>query len=263
LRALLALTSAELALRLTQASQAHAALDAAARAAREAGIPALRAEVSAARQVLRRPVARLVRGGVSRLITLDQLARLNASDGQLLVDACRRRIRCGARIADLSTRPVLFQLVRQLAEAAPDDVSREDLIRVGFGIGRPSDALRVRLRMSMARLRKLLRGLADVVATPRGFALAAGRTPLLLLLPPVDDADSSLLALISDGQAWSTSALALALGKSQRSVQRVLSELAEQGKVRTFGRGKNRRWLAAPLTQFATPLLLPIASPRA
>jgi len=261
LRALLALARAELSMRLSAAKPLGAALEDAKQAAHEAGIPALKAEVSVARQAYRRPVARLVSAGTSRLVTLDRVARLYASD-RLVVDACRRAVRLGARTVDLSTRPVLFELVRRLAEAAPADVAREDLIRSGFGIQRASDSLRVRLRMSMARLRKLLAGGAEIVASPRGFALVARRPPVHLLLPPTDDESSQILALLSDGLAWSTSALALALGTSQRSVQRALNALAERGKVRTFGRGKHRRWLASPLTQFATPLLLPVASRR-
>lgn len=261
LRALLALSEAELAVRLRKPQKAGAALVSATRAAREARIPALHAEVSAARQALRKPVARLVSAGVSRLVTLDQVARLTASD-KLVVDGCRRVIRAGSHMVDLSTRPVLFNLMRLLAEAAPADVTRGELIRMGFGMQRANASQRVRLRMSMARMRKLLLGVAEVVATARGFALAAREGPVHLLLPPVEDEASSLLALIADGEAWSTSALALALGSSQRSVQRELRALAESGKVRTFGRGKTQRWLAMPLTQFATPLLLPVASPR-
>jgi hypothetical protein len=195
------------------------------------------------------------------LLSLDQVAQLNASD-RFVVDGCRRLVRVGARVVDFASRPVLFNLLRQLAQVAPHELDRALLIRAGFGIQRANESLRVRLRMSMARLRKLLRGLAEVQATPQGFALAPRKPPVYLLLPPGEDEASSLLALLSDGEAWSTSALALALGASQRSVQRALSALAQSGKVSTFGRGKSRRWLAAPLTRFATTLLLPVTSPR-
>jgi hypothetical protein len=261
LAALLALSRAELAVRLLRPAAAVAALALAAAAARTAGVPALAAEVSAARQALRRPAARLVSESASRLLSLDQVAQLNASD-RFVVDGCRRVVRAGARVVDFASRPVLFNLLRQLAQVAPQELDRALLIRAGFGIQRANESLRVRLRMSMARLRKLLRGLAEVQATPRGFALAPRKPPVYLLLPPGEDEASSLLALLSDGEAWSTSALALALGASQRSVQRALSALAQSGKVSTFGRGKSRRWLAAPLTRFATPLLLPVTSPR-
>jgi tetratricopeptide (TPR) repeat protein len=262
LRALRGLAQAEVAWRLTQPAAARAALTAAHEAARRSQIPALLAEVVAAQDSLSKPVARLVAANTSSLLTLDQVAALGSS-ARLVVDACRRVIRQGPECVELGTRPVLFNLARRLAEATPEDVSREELIRVGFGIQRANDSLRVRLRVAMTRLRRLLAKTAKLEATARGFILVPHTPPALVLLPPVDDEASSLLALLSDGEAWSTSALALALGKSQRSVQRALGALENADKVRTLGRGKNQRWLPAPLTQFATPLLLPMASPPA
>ena len=76
-------------------------------------------------------------------------------------------------------------------------------------------------------------------------------------MPPIDGDQASLVALLSDGTAWSTSALALALGASQRSVQRALVELEAAGRVRSIGRARARRWLAPPLAGFTTILLLP------
>jgi hypothetical protein len=80
-----------------------------------------------------------------------------------------------------------------------------------------------------------------------------------LLAPPIDSPDATLLALLADGEAWSTSALALALGSSQRTVQRALADLAVAGQVRALGRGRSRRWLCAPVAGFATTLLLPVS----
>lgn len=176
------------------------------------------------------------------------------------MDACRRVIQQGARSVSFETRPVLFALARCLAEASPRDVTRDELIRIAFDIDRANDSLRARLRVSMGRLRTLLKGLAEIKATHGGFTLIASTPPVCVLVPPLDDKSSSLLALISDGDAWSTSALAMALGESQRSVQRALSVLEEAGKVWSAGRGRNRRWLAPPLTLFATHLLLPVSS---
>jgi DNA-binding transcriptional ArsR family regulator len=133
-------------------------------------------------------------------------------------------------------------------------------MRAGFGMQRANDSLRARLRVSMARLRKQLGAIAELAATPRGFALRPRCAPAQVIVPLADDDASSLLALVSDGEAWSTSALALALGTSQRSVQRALSALAAAGRVRSFGRGKSRRWLASPLHGFAPHMLLPVAS---
>ena len=84
-----------------------------------------------------------------------------------------------------------------------------------------------------------------------------------MLVPPIEGDQASLVALLADGAAWSTSALALALGGSQRAVQRALAELEAVGRVRSIGRARARRWLAPPLAGFTTILLLPAALPFA
>jgi hypothetical protein len=106
-------------------------------------------------------------------------------------------------------------------------------------------------------LRRELRLLADVRATPGGFALVPRSGEVRVLAPPIESPDAAVLALLSDGEAWSTSALALALGSSQRTMQRALGDLEASGKVRALGRGRARRWLCAPIGGFATTLLLP------
>ena len=68
---------------------------------------------------------------------------------------------------------------------------------------------------------------------------------------------STFLALLADGEAWPSSALALALGDSQRTVQRALDALAAAGAIQPIGRGRARRWMTPPLPGFATALLLP------
>jgi hypothetical protein len=71
----------------------------------------------------------------------------------------------------------------------------------------------------------------------------------------------SVLALLDDGESWSSSALALALRTSQRTVQRALDLLAVAGKVQSFGRGRARRWVTTPVLGFTTTLLLPAPLP--
>jgi tetratricopeptide (TPR) repeat protein len=258
LRTLAWLAEAEIALRRVRPQVAQRALARARKAARRAQIPALEAEVEEAGQALARPLARLITAGRAEPLSIVQLsATLRGS--RLIVDACRRVIARGGLSVSFHTRPVLFELARLLAEAAPREVTRAQLIRSAFGIARESASLRARLRVSMARLRKLLTGLSQLRATRAGFALSPG-TSVCVIAPPLDDQVSSLVALLSDGQGWSSSALALALGASQRSVQRALAELEAAGKVRSLGRGRSRRWLAPPLSGFAPHLLLPGAS---
>lgn len=251
------LVIAGIAVRRLQAKTARAALIRAGDAARQAGIPALMAEVEKAVRLLDAPAARLIEAGEERLLKLEEVEPLLASK-VLVVDACRHQARDERSVIPLASRPVLFALARALAEAWPGDLPRSALILKAFRTKHADETLRARLRVEIGRLRKVLWSLADVEATEQGFRLAPRRDrEVLVLAPPFEDADAALLALLADGESWSSSALALALGASQRTVQRSLDALAAAGKVRPLGRGRSRRWLSAPLPGFTTTLLLP------
>jgi DNA-binding transcriptional ArsR family regulator len=255
------LTRAELALRRVRVADAAAALGRAHAAALAAGIPALVAEIGRARRALSAPSARLIRGGVVQPVRLDEVEALFAS-GDLVVDACRRAVRGPARSVPLAGRPVLFALVGALAEAWPADVPRDRLIEHAFEARDADESYRARLRVELGRLRAALRPLARIEATRRGFALVPiGRRAVVVLAPPIDGPAGAIVALLDGGEAWSTSALARALGSSQRTVQRALRQLEEAAAVRAVGRGRSRRWLAPVLGGFATTLLLPGALP--
>jgi hypothetical protein len=257
LAAVAGLAAAELALRSLRTEAARDALDRAQHAAGRARVPALVAEVAEARAALDRPAARRLVDGGERTLRLDDIAALLASDA-LVVDACRRGLRAGTVWLPLARRPVLFALARALAEGWPGDVDRHALIACAFNTRRPDETHRARLRVEIGRLRALIKDLASVEATARGFALRPhDGHDVVLLAPPIDGDQGSLVALLSDGAAWSTSALALALGASQRTVQRALVELEAVGKVRSIGRARTRRWLSPPLAGFTTILLLP------
>jgi hypothetical protein len=263
LAAVAALTHAELALRALHIDAAHTALQHAERASQHAGVPALQAEVAHARALLAQPAARLLGPGSEQVLRLQDVAALRASRHTLVVDACRHAVHASGVVLPLARRPVLFALVRALAQAWPGDVEREALIASVFRTRHPDETHRARLRVEMGRLRKLIAPLAGVEATARGFVLlpSADHT-VAVLAPPVDGAQGALLALLADGAAWSTSALALALGDSQRTVQRALAELEASGQVRTIGQARARRWVAAPLVGFTTILLLPTTQPN-
>ena len=255
------LVVAGIAMRRLRAKAARAALARAERAARHAAIPALIAEVESASLVLNTPAARLIAGGDERLLLLDDVEALLASPA-LIVDACRLVVRDGAKVISLETRPVLFALARALAQAWPEDVPRATLLAQAFGAKQADDSHRARLRVEVGRLRSALRTVADVSATARGFALVPRRArEVVVLARPVDDEHAALLAFLSDGESWSSSALALALGTSQRTVQRALDELAAAVKVQSFGRGRARRWMTPPVPGFPTSLLLPAPLP--
>jgi DNA-binding transcriptional ArsR family regulator len=255
------LTRAELALRRVRVADAAAALGRAHAAALAAGIPALVAEIGRARRALSAPSARLIRGGVVRPVRLDEVAALFTS-GDLVVDACRRAVRGPARSVPLAGRPVLFALVGALAEAWPADVPRDRLVERAFEARAANESHRARLRVELGRLRAALRPLARIEATRRGFALVpVGGRAVVVLAPPIDGPAGAILALLEGGESWSTSALACALGSSQRTVQRALRQLEEAVAVRAVGRGRSRRWLAPALAGFATTLLLPGALP--
>jgi hypothetical protein len=254
--ALASLIAADVAIKQVRATRADRALELAERAAKSARIPALQAEVQSARQRFTAPLARLVREGEERPVTLGEIEPLLAS-GTLVVDGCRREARQGSRVVSLVTRPILLELLLALAAKAPGEVPRGELIAHVFGARRSNESHRARLRVEVGRLRKLLARLAELVATDDGFALrpGAGRSVALLLPLGVDEV-SELWALLRGGEAWATSALSTALGKSQRSVQRALAVLEAEGRVRASGDGRARRWVASAGAGFATTLLL-------
>jgi hypothetical protein len=153
---------------------------------------------------------------------------------------------------------VLFALARELGEAWPGDVPRATLVARAFRAKHADESHRARLRVEIGRLRRTLRTLAGVSATKRGFALVSRRAAeVVVLAPPVDEEHAAVLAFLADGESWSSSALALALGASQRTVQRALDSLAAAGKVLPYGRARARRWMTRPMTGFTTTLLLP------
>ncbi|HEX8783108.1 MAG TPA: hypothetical protein VF764_07050 [Steroidobacteraceae bacterium] len=236
---------------------ARDALTEAQQAARRAGIPALTAEVASAARLLATPAARVITDGKDQLLRLEDVEVLHMS-GALIVDACRLVVRDATTAVSLARRPVLFALARALGEAWPLDVSRNALVARAFRGKRADDSYRARLRVEVGRLRRELRKLARVSATPRGFALAPHEaTEVVVLVPPVEDANAAVLGCLADGESWSSSALALALGTGQRTMQRSLEALAAAGKVQAFGRGRARRWVTPPPPGFTTTLLLP------
>ena len=255
------LVVAGIAIRRLRAKAARAALARARRAADRARIPALTAEVEQASLVLDTPAARLVAGGGERLLRLEEVEALLASKA-LVVDACRRVVHDARTTVSLARRPILFALVRALAEASPGDAPRDTLVARAFGAALVDESYRARLRVEMGRLRLALRTLAGVSATPRGFALAPRRAgEIVVLAPPVEDEHAAVVAFLADGESWSSSALALTLGASQRTVQRALDVLAAAGKVQSTGRGRARRWMTPPIPGFTTTLLLPSTFP--
>jgi DNA-binding transcriptional ArsR family regulator len=255
------LVVAGIAMRRLQTGTARAALALAGHAARQAGIPALAAEVESASLILNSPAARLIAGGGERLLLLEEVEALLAS-GAFVVDACRHVVRQGGTAIPLATRPVLFALARSLGEAWPGDVARDVLLARAFGARLADESHRARLRVEVGRLRRVLRTLADIHATKRGFALAPrGAREVVVLARPIEEEHAAVLAFLADGESWSSSALALALGASQRTVQRALDSLAAAGKVQSFGRARARRWLTPPVPGFTTALLLPAPLP--
>jgi len=255
------LVVAGIAMRRLHTKAARAALARAEGAARAARIPALSAEVEGASLVLNTPAARLIARGEERPLLLEEVEALLASQA-FVVDACRNVARHANTVVSLARRPVLFALARALGEAWPADVPRDALVARAFRGKRADESYRARLRVEVGRLRTLLRGLADVHATKRGFALAPrGAGEVVVLARPVEEEHAAVLAFLIDGESWSSSALALALGTSQRSVQRALDSLAATGKVQSFGGGRARRWLTPPVPGFTTTLLLPAPLP--
>lgn len=256
-RAACALVTAGIMVRRLRTRAAAASFEEARLAARAAGIPALSAEIDNAARILHAPAARLISLGTESLLQLRDVEAQFAS-GALVVDACRHVVRRGGALVSLASRPVLFSLARALAEAWPNDERRSLLIARAFRGKHADESHRARLRVEIGRLRAELKGLAEVRATKHGFALTpSGKEGVVVIAPPQEDRFSAVLALLADGEAWSSSALSIALGASPRTVQRALEHLERSGKVQFFGKGRARRWLTAPVAGFPTVLLLP------
>jgi len=260
-RTMHALVVAGIAMRRLQTKAARAAIAQAGASARAAGIPALAAEVTRASEALTRPAARLLARGKERFLRLEEVEAFQHSKA-LIVDACRYVVRDPRATVSLARRPVLFALARALAEAWPGDRTRDLLVARAFGARRADESHRARLRVEIGRLRGVLRPLVQIGATKHGFALAPRRaSDVVVLARPLEERHAAVLAFLADGEAWSSSALALALGASQRGVQRALDGLAAAGKVQSFGRGRARRWVTPPVPGFTTTLLLPAPLP--
>jgi hypothetical protein len=255
------LVVAGIAMRRLRTKAARAALARAERASRLARIPALSAEVASALQVLKTPAARLIAKGTEGHLLLAEVEALLTSKA-VVVDACRHAVRSASQVVSLARRPVLFALARALGEAWPGDASRDTLLARAFQAREADDSHRARLRVEIGRLRSAIRTMADLRATKRGFVLVPrGRSEIVVLARPVEEEHGAVLAFLADGEAWSSSALALALGTSQRTVQRALDALAARGKVGSFGRARARRWTTPPPAGFTTTLLLPASLP--
>jgi len=251
------LVIAAIAMRRLRTKEARAALMRAQQTARQARIAALTAEVESACRILNTPAARRITRGGDRLLLLEEVETLLSSEA-FVIDACRNVVRHANTLVSLTTRPVLFALARALGEAWPGDVPRDVLLTRAFGARLVDESHRARLRVEIGRLRRMLRPLAAIIATRRGFALKArSRSEVVVLARPVEEEHGAVLAFLTDGESWSSSALALALGASQRTVQRALDELAAAGKVQSFGQARARRWISPPLPGFTTILLLP------
>jgi hypothetical protein len=235
-----------IALRRLRTKTARAALARAQVAAREARIPALTAEVESTALVLNAPAARLIASGEERLLVLEEVEELLASKA-FIVDACRHVVRAHRKVVVLGKRPVLFALVRALAEAWPEDVPRHTLVARAFGAAHADESHRARLRVEARRLRAELRTVASVRATKRGSALAPRHAHGIVVLAPTEEDHGVVLALLADGESWSSSALALALGTSQCSAQRALDALATAGVESVHGVTYDGRniWFAA------------------
>jgi len=251
------LVVAGIAMRRLRTRTARDELARARQAAWAADIPTLTAEVESATLVLNTPAARLIPRGEEKLLPLEEVEALLASDA-LVVDACRYVVRSAEAVVSLTTRPVLFALTRALGQAWPGDVPRSTLIARAFR-GKDADSShRQQSRVEIGRLRVELRALADVSATKRGFTMMPRHSRVVVVLaPPVEEQHGAVLAFLTDGEAWSSSALAIAPGASPRTVRRALDSLAAAGKAQAFGRGPARRWMTPPVPGFPTILLLP------
>ncbi|WP_134681566.1 helix-turn-helix domain-containing protein [Paracoccus ravus] len=255
------LVRAGIAMRRIQSQPALEAVRHARNAPATGAVPALEMEVLLAERAIQQPFARRIEKSGQRLMRLAEIEALIASD-LFILDAFRNRLRQSGQVVSLAARPVLFGLARCLAEAWPDDVARQDLLARVFRARQADESHRARLRVEIARLRKLIAPFAEVSATSGGFILQPHGGPPTILAPLVEGPQGQMLALLADGEAWSSSGLALALGVSPRTVQRGLEALYRAEKVEWFGHGRARRWIIKGVPGFPTGMLLSLALPE-
>ena len=181
----------------------------------------------------------------------------------LVVDACRHVVRDAGATISLATRPVLFAIARALAEAWPDDVSRDTLVARAFRAKHADESHRARLRVEIGRLRAMLKPLATVSATERGFALAPRRArEVIVLARPVEEKHAAVLAFLADGESWSSSALALALRRQPaHRAARARRACAQPARCSRSVAGARARWMTPPMPGLTTTLLLPAPLP--
>ncbi|MHA6297516.1 helix-turn-helix domain-containing protein [Devosia sp. CAU 1758] len=253
-----ALVWAGIAMRRLRPGEAREAIALARNAAEAVRMPALTAEIDAASALLAAQSARIITRHGERRLSMDGVEEVLSANHLLVIDACRNAVRGAGTIVSLASRPVLFALLRTLAECWPDEATRGLLLARAFGARFTDESHRARLRVEIARLRALLGSIASVEATRQGFALVPPPgIEVAVLALPVEERHPTLMALLADGEAWSSSALATVLDVSTRTVQRNLEELAADGKVESFGKGPAQRWITPPLPGFPTLLLLP------
>ena len=233
------------------------ALASARAAAERAAIPTLVAEVARIRDHYEGPSAVITSRGKARTASFCEVCTL-ARSASVVVDGGGRELRSAGGCLPFARRPVLFEVLRVLAEGWPEAVPRDALIARAFGARRPNESHRIRLRVEVGRLRKAMRPWLGVVAEGPGYALSA-KGEVVLVMPLEESPASRLLSLMHGGEAWSASSLAQALGVSERTVQRSLGELSSAGKVGPTGNGRGRRWVR--LFEIPTDLLLPPRPP--
>jgi hypothetical protein len=233
------------------------ALKSASAAADRASIPSLVSEVARIRDHYLGPTAVITSRGRARTASFCEVCALGSSS-DVVIDGGGREVRSSGECVSFARRPVLFELLRALAEAWPDAVPRDVLITRAFGARRPNESHRIRLRVEIGRLRSIARAWLGVIAEEPGYALSAPRE-VALVMPLEESSSSRVLSLMHGGEPWSASSLALALDVSERTIQRSLGELQIAGKVGAMGNGRARRWVR--LFEIPTDLLLPRSSP--
>jgi tetratricopeptide (TPR) repeat protein len=258
-RTLAELVRVELAAKRGDPDLLKSALASAGAAAERAAIPALVSEVARIRDRYEGPAAVITSRGKARTASFCEVCALGRSAG-VVIDGGAREVRSSGDGVPFARRPVLFDVLRVLAEAWPGAVPREALIARVFGARRPNESHRIRLRVEIGRLRKVVRPRLGVVSEGPGYALSAAGE-VVLVMPLEESPASRLLSLMHGGEGWSASSLALALDVSERTIQRSLGELQRAGKVGPTGNGRGRRWVR--LFEIPTDLLLPPGPPAA
>ena len=168
-------------------------------AADRATIPALVSEVARIREHYEGATAVITSRGKARTASLCDVCALGRSP-DVVIDGGAREVRSSGECASFARRPVLFELLRVLAEVWPNVVSRDVLIRGRSGRAAPTNPTASACASRSAVCASSCNRGSE--SSPRSRAIALSATGEVVLVMPLEESPASrLLSLMHGGEA--------------------------------------------------------------